>query len=62
MLSRRIAAALLALTCHACDRSGDFESECKLPCAMPDGGVRPADAFNCACAGPHTFPSWEGCD
>jgi hypothetical protein len=22
----------------------------------------PASAFQCSCGGPHTYPSWQGCD
>ncbi|HET9754655.1 MAG TPA: hypothetical protein VFP52_16910 [Myxococcales bacterium] len=57
--SRWLALGVFLLTGAACDNSGDFESNCTLRCALPDGGVLQAPT-RIACCGVHDHPSHPG--
>jgi hypothetical protein len=53
---REVAVGLLLCVAAACSKAGDFESNCALACALPDGGTLQRQV-RVACCGEHDNPS-----
>jgi hypothetical protein len=59
MIRSRWLALLFLLSGAACNKSGDFESNCTLSCSLPDGRVVQG-ARRVACCGEHDNPTHSG--